>query len=367
MPKRRKGGSFYDNTHVRLKNRFIAHNKSKYAKKRVKMIQGGYNGTHKEFRETVLQYWKKYGKKPKKYWYDIYCNGKDAYDPRFVPDSMWYSDILPYFNNLIMRRAYADKGMYSRLLTDVRKPETIVKNIAGYFYDGDGDRLITREEAAALCASEEHLIFKPSLDSAGGHGISFFDRDDENSPGVEQLFDEFGTNFVAQRLVRQHPDLARINATSLNTVRVMTFHFKGEVHVLSCQLRMGGGGARIDNITAGGCACAIKPDGWLYEKSVTRKSEWTDTHSSGIKFKDIRVPSFDEIIKTAKRLHCELPYYNIIGWDFAVDEEGVPVFMEFNIMPEQNQIGSAKPAFGDLSEEVFEEVFIRKSLKEVFD
>ena len=31
----------------------------------------------------------------------------------------------------------ADKCMYSRLFPDVRKPETIVKNIAGYYYNGD--------------------------------------------------------------------------------------------------------------------------------------------------------------------------------------------------------------------------------------
>ncbi|WP_458463041.1 sugar-transfer associated ATP-grasp domain-containing protein, partial [Paenibacillus sp.] len=272
-----------------------------------------------------------------------------------------------YFNNLIMRRAYGDKCMYSKILRDVKKPETIVKNIATYFYDGDGDHMITRAEAIRLCESEEHLIFKPSLDSAGGHGISFYDRDDKNSPRIEDLFEEFGVNFVVQRLVKQHPDLAKIHASSLNTVRVMSFHFQGEVHILSAQLRMGGGAARIDNISAGGCACAIKPDGWLYEKSVTRKSEWTDTHSSGIKFKDIRVPNYEGILATAKRLHCELPYYNIIGWDFAVDVDGNPVFMEFNIMPEQNQIGSAMPAFGDLTETVLEEVFIKKTLKEAFD
>ena len=367
MTKRRAGGSFYDNSHVMLKSTYIAYHKSKYAQKRVKMIGGGYNGSDKEFKETVVSYWAKYGIKPKKYWYDIYCSGKDAYDPRFIPDSMWYRYILPYFNNLIMRRAYGDKGMYSRILRDVKKPETIVKNMAGYFYDGDGDHLITREEAIRLCAQEEHLIVKPSLDTAGGHGISFYDRDKEDSPSIEDLLNEFGVNFVIQRLVKQHPDLARIHESSLNTIRVMSFHYKGEVHILSAQLRMGGGTSRIDNVTAGGCACAIKPDGWLYEKAVTRKSEWTDEHSSGIKFKDIHVPNFEGIIETAKRLHCELPYYNIIGWDFAVDEEGTPVFMEFNIMPEQNQIGSAMPTFGDLSDEVFEEVFIKKTMKEIFD
>ena len=330
--------------------------KSRYARKRVKMIGGGYRGSAREFREVVLKYWKKFGVKPQRYWYSLYCNGKDAYDPRFIPDSMWYRRIIPHFNNMLLRQAYVDKGMYSRLLRDVKKPETVVKRIAGYYYNGDGDMPITKEEAAALCAREEHLIFKPSTYSGGGNGVLFFDNEDGKTNRIEEIFDGYTSGFVAQRLVKQHPDLARINEKSLNTIRVVSFRFKGEVHILSTILRMGGVGSRVDNISAGGISCRIKPDGWLAETAVTRKSEWTDEHPGGIKFKDIQVPCFAKIIETVKRLHPTLPYFDLIGWDFAVDEEGEPVFIEFNVMPEQNQI-SCGPSFGALTDEVLEDVF----------
>ena len=340
---------------------------TKAAKKRLKTVGGGYNGSRKEFNETVVKYWKRYGVKPQKFWYDLFCDGKDAYDPRYVPNSMWHAEILPYFNYYMMRKAYRDNGMYHRLLRDVKQPVTVAKRMAGYYYNGDGEQLITREEAVRLCEQEEHLIFKASNLSGGGRHIAFFDRDDPNRENVDDLFNEFGPNIVVQRLVKQHPDLARINGgSSLNTVRVMTFHFKGEIHVLSSQLRMGRVSSRVDNVTSGGCACAIKEDGWLEEKAVTRKSVWTDRHESGILFKDIRVPSFQEIVDTAKRLHSEMPYFNLIGWDFAVDEDGTPVFIEMNFMPDQNQFASG-PTFGDLSEEVFEDVFIKKSLKGMFN
>ena len=55
-----------------------------------------------------------------------------------------------------------------------------------------------------------------------------------------------------------------------------------------------------------------------------------------------------------------LPYFDIIGWDFAVDENGEPVCIEYNVMPEPNQI-SCGPTFGELSEEVFKDVFIDKN------
>lgn len=339
--------------------------KRKNAIKRLQLIDGGYNGSIQEYQDIIIPYWKKYGIKPEKLWFDLYCNDMDSYDPRFIPDNLWLTTIIPYFNDMRMQRAYQDKGMLDRLLPDVKKPETIVKNIAGYYYSGDGEQIITREEAIRLCEQEEHLVIKPSVGTHGGIGIAFWDRT-EDLPHIDYLFEKFGSGFVVQRLVRQHPDLAHLNESSLNTVRVLSFHFKGKVNILSAQLRIGGVGARVDNVSSGGCACAIKPDGWLYEKSVTRKSEWTDEAPSGVKLKDVRVPNYELIKETVKRLHPQLPYFNIIGWDFAVGEDGMPVFIEFNAGPGQNQIGDRKPTFGDLTDEVLEDVFIKKTLKNAF-
>ena len=335
---------------------------TKIAKKRIRLINGGYNGSMQEFRKVVVPYWKKFGVNPKKYWYDIYCESDGKYDPRYIPDSIWSRKILPYYNDLIFRKAYTDKGALERMLPGVAHPETVVKNSGGYYMDGDNN-LITREEALALCLKEDRLIFKPAIFSGGGGGIQFYESDSMGEEDILKYFDLFRVNFVAQRIVKQHPDLARINDTSLNTIRVMTFHFKGEFHLLSAQLRMGTNNSKIDNVTSGGCSCPIKPDGWLQEKSVTRKSEWSDRHPSGLLFKDIHVPSYDTVLETAFRCHRMLPYFNLIGWDFAVREDGTQVLIEFNLMPDQNQVAGG-PTFGDLTDEVLEEVYLTKKKKQ---
>lgn len=333
------------------------------AKKRLKSIGGGYNGTSSEYQDKVLKFWSKYGISPKKFWYDLFCEKKTSYDPRFIPDTIWDIDILSYFNNLKMRDAYTDKGMLSRILPDVKKPETIVKNIAGYYYDGDGEHLISREEAERLCANEERLIIKPYR-GMKGEGIVIYDR--KGKEGIGDIFSRLKCGFVAQRIVRQHPDLASLNKDSVNTIRVISFHFKDRIHILSALLRIGGKGAFVDNVSSGGSACPVNTDGTLYEKSVNRKSVWSDTSPGGVKYKGFTIPNYAGIIETAKRLHCQLPYFNIIGWDFAVDETGEPVLLEFNAKPGQNQIGHGKPTFGDLTEEVLEDVFIHKTLKDAF-
>ena len=61
-----------------------------------------------------------------------------------------------------------------------------------------------------------------------------------------------------------------------------------------------------------------------------------------------------------------LPHFSIIGWDFAVDAKGNPVLVEFNVTPAQNEIGSKRPSFGDLTDEVLEDVFVTKSMKKRF-
>ena len=339
---------------------------SLYARKRVKMINGGYRGSRKEFRQEVTRYWKKYGQNPKRYWYQIYCANQGSFDPRFIPDSIWYTKIQPYFNCTVFRSVYADKTMYDRYFAHLKQPETIIKNTAGHFYDGKGNWIPQDEAFKLLCESTEFII-KPSLRSGGGREVRYVGPEDITPEKMEQLMKHYNANFVVQKLVRQHPDLARIHPKSLNTIRVMSLHYKGKVHILSAQLRMGSGDARVDNVSSGGMACAIVDrEGHLAEKSVTRKSQWTDHHPSGIAFRDIVVPSYDKVLSVVEQTHRVVPFFNIIGWDFAVDESGEPVFIEFNVGCEQNQIGSGKPTFGDLTDEILDDVFIKKTRAGLF-
>lgn len=164
-----------------------------------------------------------------------------------------------------------------------------------------------------------------------------------------------------QASVKQHPVLSRLNPSSLNTIRVVSFFFEGEVHFLSSILRIGATNAKVDNVGAGGFACPVKMDGQLNDKAVNRKAEWVEENSTGIKFKDVRIPYFDKVIETIMQSHKKLAHFKLIGWDFSVDLEGDPVFIEFNVCPGSNQI-SCGPTFGDLTEKVLEEFFITRSL-----
>ena len=362
MAERKKSALLRDELYAKLSNHHRANAKAKIAKKKLKSVNGGYAVTAQEYAK-VKEFWRPYGVTPQKYWYKLFWDGKDTHDPRYIPDDIWIGKMLPYFNNLMWGRAYADKCAYDRLFQNLNRPRTICKNSCGHYYDGD-QNVISKEEAMALCMKEERFIVKFATFSYGGKDVQVFDRGEVNEGSVKKLFEEYRMNFVIQALVEQHEDLSRLNASSLNTIRTISFFFKGEVHILSSQLRIGSAGARVDNYASGGIACDVRPDGRLNDHAISRKG-LIDQHPNGFYFKDIVIPNYNKVIDVIKSEASKLPHLNIIGWDFGIDRNGEPIFIELNISPGQNQRGGG-PTFGDLTEDVLKDVFIDQTLKDAF-
>ncbi|MEB3012765.1 sugar-transfer associated ATP-grasp domain-containing protein [Parvimonas sp. D2] len=343
-----------------MESTFRKHKARKSAKLRLKRMNGGYDCTE-DYKKIVIPYWEKYGLKPAKMWYQIFWDRSHDLDPRYIPDDLFYGVIVPYFSNPQFRRFGEDKCLHSVWFRDIKRPRTIIMNIASVYYDADFNP-ITKEEAVDICLKENKFMLKPSIDSGEGRLITFFDENNIKKEIISQAFDDLKANFIAQDFVKQHALLNELNESSLNTVRVISFFFKGKVHILSSILRIGAKGARVDNIGAGGYACVINPDGTLQEKGVNRKAEWIEKTDEGIEFKGRFVPSFDKVIEIVKNEHRKLAHFKLIGWDFSIDESGDPVFIEYNVTPGANQI-TFGPTFGDLTDEVLEEVFITKTLQ----
>lgn len=333
----------------------------KAAKLRKKRMNGGFN-CDKEYKQIVIPYWSKYDFKPDKIWYEIFSERDGIVDPRYIPDDLWHGRIVPYFSNTQFRRFGEDKCMHYKFFDDIKRPKTIIKNMAGVYYNNNME-VIDKNDAIDLVLNfENEFLVKPSIDSGEGRLIRFFDRGSSNRENIIEAINELKSNFIFQESVHQHEKLRILNPTSLNTVRVVTLFFEGEVYVLSSILRIGGKGSKVDNIGAGGYAIHINDDGHLDSRGVNRKAQWVTEGHDNIKFSSVYVPSYERIIQTIKNEHPKHPHFKIIGWDFSVDEQGNPVFIEFNCFPGQNQI-TCGPSFGDLTDKVLEEVFVNKTLK----
>lgn len=350
----------WDKLDLKIESAFRKHKARKKARTRLKQMHGGFR-CDREYREIVVPYWKKYGYKPAKYWYQIFSDADRKVDPRYIPDDLYYGEIIPYFSNSQFRRFGEDKCYHDIWFPDIKRPDTICKNIAGVYYAPDMQPITFDEAVSRVLAFPDECLIKPSVDSGEGRLIRFFTPETVSKTEVEETFKKMGANFIMQASVKQHPDLSRLNPSSLNTIRVVSFFFEREVHILSCILRVGAPNAKVDNVGAGGYACPIQADGWLTAKAVNRKAEWVEETGTDIRFAEVRVPEFERVIETVKFGHKRLAHFKLIGWDMSVNTQGEPVMIEFNTCPGANQV-SCGPTFGDLTDRVLDEFFNKRTL-----
>lgn len=316
-----------------------------------------------KYASVIRPYWRQFRVRvPRRFWFDLLANPDKPFSPKYIPDDLWFSRILPHYSDTILAKAWQDKCIQNLTFPDMRRPKTVVKRVAGVFYDDDLT-LLTQEQALERCQGAGRVIVKPSLGSGGGRGIGFYDIGAMSREDVLALFSRHGKNFIIQEKLTQHPALARMNPGSLNTLRIITFLWDGQVRVLSSILRIGGRDSEMDNISQGGFQCNVAPDGRLCGKAMTHfrgKWEYLDAHpDSGIPFADVTVPAYDKVLRAVTSHAAKMAHFRIIGWDVAVDPDGEPVLVEFNALPGQNQETDG-PTFGDLTDQVLEEVFGRR-------
>lgn len=269
-----------------------------------------------------------------KYAFTIYKNMAGAENlPYYVSDTQFKTVLLPILNPLNhapsgtnRESCFADKNYAELIMGSLRFPKAVFRRMHGYFYDAELRR-ITEEEALALAAPYEELVFKQSVDGAHGHGVKLVARKD-----YRELLRSHGANYVAQERVRQHPVLAYFNESSVNILRVTSLCWKGEVYILSGILRIGAPGSFCDHTPHGGTHnldVAVMEDGTL--GSTAFDPDHCHVYDT-VYGKPIqgRIPRYAELKELVIREHAKYPDYALIGWDFTIDEEENIVCMEFN-------------------------------------
>ena len=355
--------AFFDNLYVNSELELVAIRFKKYVNKSVKDIPTT-KEMKKRFKEEVKPYWKKYGINADISYQKYYSMGNvDKFDKRLIQNDLWVKKIVPHYNSLLYAPGFQDKCLHNLFFPNVKRPETLVKNINGVYYD-DQLNLLTEEEAIAILLNYgERFIVKPSVGSSQGRGIHFYNSNELTEEKVREIFAYYhNKHFVIQKLLKQHPDISRLHAESVNTIRVVTFLFHNEVRVLSTIIRIGNGSNEVDNVAAGGFQVNINPDGTLQKMAYTSrngKHVFTEKDDNGLVFEGYQLPSFERVVETAKKMASTLGHFRIVGWDMAVDAEGDPVMIEFNCNPGQNQM-TFGPTFGEFTDEVLDEVFGKK-------
>ena len=315
--------------------------------------------------DIVKSFYSKYGIKVKKEWFDLFntLNGKNGAKLHYyIPHDIYYGHIDTHFSDVRKAGFCDDKALYDVYFHDIKQPRTIIRRCYNKFgksplWLDEHYNLITKEQAIQILASLDKFIVKQASYSSGGKGIRFYNS--ESGDSIEQIL-EGNDNIVIQEIVKQHEVLNYIHENSVNTIRIMSLIINNEVHILSSVLRMGQGGAKVDNASSGGIFAGITANGKLKDVAYNCDGVNFDKHPQGAIFSTVTIPNFNKCVELVKKLAPRISTITrLCSWDIAIDYNGEPTLIEANLTFGEidfHQMCNGA-IFGNLTETVLSEVF----------
>lgn len=311
------------------------------------------NFDYKAHKKELSPYYEQRGFKVSMMFDDYFSRLNGIHSDRYLSMDLYYFFVIPSLNRHDFKDAYLDKNIYSELFPNVKQPKTIVKNIHGHFYR-DGEEVSIDNAVGAVMDSGIELMIKPTVETCNGEGVEQIRE--FNHAAIEALFGQYGINFIVQEKVKQHPDLQRVNPTSLNSMRLYTYRrLDGTYKFLYpyAHMRFGGKNAIKDNVSQGGGTCLIHEDGLVDDKVFRFKSMAVSSLKRETGVENLVIPEYNKVIETLIAMHKRLPYFDFVGWDVTVLPSGEPLLIEFNLVPSvEGPQMMAGPMFGEYLDEV---------------
>ena len=298
-------------------------------------------------------------------WFDVY-NRTNVFGfdlKHYIPDSYYYAIIDPFFSDAIKTRSLDDKNLYDLYFPDAPMPKTIVHKVNGLYLDEDY-KLLSESEAVERCYAVSKVIVKKAVESSGGHGVLVWDKEKADKGKLREILGN-NQSVVVQDFVKQHEILSSFNNTCVNTIRMVTLCFEGEIHLVTSVVIMGGKDAVTNHLHSGGLVCGVLQDGQLRKTAFDGKLNQYDVHPNGIRFADTKLPNYDKCVDLVKRLAPRfVGTSRLISWDLTIDSEADPVLIETNLAWGGSVQIAGGPVFGELTDKVLE--YVRTNRKSCF-
>lgn len=189
------------------------------------------------------------------------------------------------------------------------------------------------DDLFSLCRGRESLIGKP-LEGSSGQGIKKYTAADwQQGPEAfrRKLIDD-GIG-ILEEIVVQHPKMASLCPTSVNTCRIATLFGEKQKGIVYAFLRIGNGKV-MDNVDCGGMAARIDlSSGKLLTVGADKQGntflKHPMTNTSIIGF---TIPFWNEAKAMCMKAAEKIPEMRYIAWDVAITANG-PTFIEGNSFP----------------------------------
>ena len=313
--------------------------------------------------KEIDSYWRQFGIKFTDYsWFRWFYGINGERDPRYIPNDVYAHIVWPYYNKFAGASnsfvlAWRDKNNFEQLLPGVTFPNTIVHKVKGRYYDSGWNYVEPLPERVyPLLAGHGEIIVKDALDTGEGRGVER--RAIQSVQDVAQIMESRKSdNYLFQEVVKQHAFFSQFNRDSVNLMRINTWRHGNRVEVLSPVLRFGMPGHATDVCFIDGKeivrGVGITPDGRLKDTVLSLDGEKIPLGSL-IDNPVLQVPSWDKVIAMITENAKNLRYFDIVGWDVTVSDDGTPVCLEYNIQRPSVVFCQPNngPFFGEFTDEV---------------
>lgn len=284
-------------------------------------------------------YLENYGEKIPYIWHRHFTAYTGKFDPYYFPEHLYIPEFERFMNpGTCYTDVFCDKTVMPLLArnpnVNISIPETFFTAVNGLLRDSDNN-IITKKQAFALLENKQAFA-KPTVGTNSGTGCFPLDiadgKDALTGEKAEVLLNKLGKNYIVQKRITCHSSIRKIYAQSVNTFRIITYLWKGNVEHMPVIMRIGQRGAFLDNAHAGGMFIAVSDDGILHKEAFTEfRKSFTHHPDTGLKFEGYQIEHFPKVIEAAKKMHRSIPQVGCINWDFTIDEYGNPLLIEGNM------------------------------------
>lgn len=184
------------------------------------------------------------------------------------------------------------------------------------------------------------VFLKPSNYSHSGQRVMLFEKKEGIfTNGDKELsgsfLKKFGTDFVVQEVIDQHPYLSQFCSSSCNTMRIMTYRsvVDESVNVFGAILRIGHEGSVVDNLFAGGGFVVINVETGELGNCVYNQYGQASTLINRTDFskESYILPFWEQSVDFAKSVARQVPHHRLLAQDIVIDKVGQSRLIEFNV------------------------------------
>lgn len=280
--------------------------------------------------------------------------------PDIIPEDILHRIIEERLNPRRYWDVYEDKTMFPHFVGTENTPVSVLARINGSIVLGHDFTPVKEPQRILHECPYNALILKPSVDTSCGYKVMKFFRIGDHyqaSSGVRlspEFLQQYGRDWILQEAVEQHPFTARNCNTATNTIRIVVYRSVVDEapHVTSAYFRFGGRDAVVDNAHAGGRYVALDIESGRLAKFMF------DEYGNRYPFPDADciMPSWNRAVELSHHVARSIPHHHLFAIDMAIDKNGKPVVVEYNIGGFSSHAGYhvGQTVFGPYTDEVID-------------